>query len=303
MNPIDHEQRIPARRKRNRAVVAIIAAGCIALLAACGASSKAAVAGSGTTTPAPNANPAGVGAPGRGRGPAAYGLAAAISGHTVQVQDPATGQVAVTYTTTTAFTQSKTVPLSTIAVGDCVTAAASPPASTNGSTSSAPTSAPTSPATAFTAATITITPSTGSTCSIGGFGGFGGGSRPAGTARPSGFPSGFPTGGAGRRFGSFASGKVLSVTGSTIVIAANHGSTQPATTDTVTTTPATTVTATVAATSTALHVGQCVTATGSADSTGAVTATRIALSTPGPNGCTVGFGRRFGSTSTGGTNG
>jgi hypothetical protein len=37
-------------------------------------------------------------------------------------------------------------------------------------------------------------------------------------------------------------------------------------------------------------VGKCATAVGQADSTGAVTARSITLSTPGANGCTSGFG-------------
>jgi hypothetical protein len=38
-------------------------------------------------------------------------------------------------------------------------------------------------------------------------------------------------------------------------------------------------------------VGKCATAVGTADSTGAVTARSITLSTAGANGCTTGFGR------------
>jgi hypothetical protein len=68
-------------------------------------------------------------------------------------------------------------------------------------------------------------------------------------------------------------------------------------TDTVTLTPTTTYSQTATVPATALRVGQCVAATGPADSKGAVAATRITLSTAGPNGCSVGFGRRFGAAS------
>ncbi len=44
--------------------------------------------------------------------------------------------------------------------------------------------------------------------------------------------------------------------------------------------------------SSAIQVGLCASVTGTADTTGAVAATAIALSTPGAQGCTTGFGRR-----------
>jgi len=42
----------------------------------------------------------------------------------------------------------------------------------------------------------------------------------------------------------------------------------------------------------AIQVGLCASVTGTADTTGAVAATAIALSTAGSQGCTTGFGRR-----------
>ena len=59
---------------------------------------------------------------------------------------------------------------------------------------------------------------------------------------------------------------------------------------TVTTTASTTYRETQAASKSALKVGLCATAIGPSDSTGAVSAKSIALSTPGANGCTTGFG-------------
>jgi hypothetical protein len=55
-------------------------------------------------------------------------------------------------------------------------------------------------------------------------------------------------------------------------------------------------------------VGQCATAIGTANSAGAITAKSITISTPGPTGCSAGFGgfggRGGGSgTGTGGSNG
>ncbi|MEO9240672.1 MAG: hypothetical protein ABI418_21580, partial [Jatrophihabitantaceae bacterium] len=87
-------------------------------------------------------------------------------------------------------------------------------------------------------------------------------------------------------------GKLSQLSGSTMqVLVAARGS-RPSSTDTITLTASTSYTETVQVNSTALKVGQCVSATGSANSTGAVAATRIALSTAGPNGCSTGFGRR-----------
>jgi hypothetical protein len=64
---------------------------------------------------------------------------------------------------------------------------------------------------------------------------------------------------------------------------------------TVSTTSKTTVSRTVAATSKAVRTGLCVSARGSADSTGAVTATSVALSHPVNGACGMGFGRPGGA--------
>jgi hypothetical protein len=73
-----------------------------------------------------------------------------------------------------------------------------------------------------------------------------------------------------------------------------------ATTDVqVTVAGSTTYTKAESASASALKTGDCVTANGQTDSTGAVTATTIAISQPGPNGCTVGGGRPL----SGGANG
>jgi hypothetical protein len=138
-------------------------------------------------------------------------------------------------------------------------------------------------------------------CVAAGFGG-GLGNRPSGSGRPTGprpTGSGRPSGGFGGGgggfgggFGGATSGKLTKLSGNTMLVQVTGRADQSSTLDTISLTASTSYSETAKATSTALKVGECVTATGSADSTGAVTATRIALSTPGPNGCTVGFGRR-----------
>lgn len=262
----------------------------VAALAACSSSSKS----SSNASAASSAPSSGSGSGRTGQpAPAAFGLAAAISGNTIEVQDPSTGQVSVTYSTSTKFTQSKKETVATLAAGDCITAVGAPPAS-----GSASASAPAAQPTTFTATSITVVASTNGSCTGGGFGG---GARPSGSARPSGAPSGSGSGAARGGFGTFASGKIQSVSGATIVLQVTNRSTNAVTQDTITTTSATTVTTTAPATAAALKVGECVTATGPTNDTGAVTASRIALSTPGPNGCTAGFGRR-GASASGGSN-
>lgn len=305
--PIDRGQRLNSgdranvahslcrARRRARAISGVgvlVVAGL--LLAACGGSKSTSAAGP-SAVPSGNGRPAGSGA--GVRGPAAYGLAAAINGHTIEVQDPATGQVSVVYTSKTTFSQARTTSAASIVAGECVTASA-PTTATGAASGSSASAAPTpgGQPTAFTATSVVVTPAVNGACGGGFSGGFGG-NRPSGAARPSGAPSGNRTGAS--RFGDLASGKVLSVAGGTVTVQATNRGTGTNTTDTITTTTATKVTVTVAATAAALKVGECVTATGSANSIGVVTATRIALSTPGATGCTVGFGRGFGGGSTG----
>ncbi|MEO6700377.1 MAG: DUF5666 domain-containing protein [Jatrophihabitantaceae bacterium] len=263
-------------------------------LAGCGGSKPAA----STPSIPPIASGAAGGRGAGGPAPAAFGVAAAISGSSIEVQDPNTGQVTVNFTSKTAFSQTRTVSATALAVGECVTAISA--RTTGSSASPAPSSGP---LTSFSAATVTIAPAVNGSCAAG-FGGRGGTGRPAGSgfptgARPSG-SGGSGTGGAGTGggfgggagFGGVASGKLSQLSGSTMqVLVAARGS-RPSSTDTITLTASTSYTETVQVNSTALKVGQCVSATGSANSTGAVAATRIALSTAGPNGCSTGFGRR-----------
>ncbi|RIJ71356.1 hypothetical protein D1871_14210 [Nakamurella silvestris] len=107
--------------------------------------------------------------------------------------------------------------------------------------------------------------------------------------RPTG--AGAPGGG----FGGFSrpvSGTVSAVSGSTFTVAVDENGTK--TDSTVTVTSDTTYTATVAAKSSALEVGQCATAVGTADDSGAVAATTITLSKATDQGCSVRRGGRQG---------
>jgi hypothetical protein len=283
--------RLPYRRLLVTGAGLLLMAG----LVACGASSKASTSGTGSIVPLPS----GSRGPGGGAGPAAYGMAAAIAGNSVEVQDPATGQVTVTFTASTGFSQTKSVTIEALAVGDCVTAigqrsTSATPAPSGGPGAGRPTS--------FTAASVSIEPAVNGSCAAGGFGGgFGSGGggfsgRPSGSPRPSGsFSRGGGFGGGGGfagGFGGLANGKISHLSGDAMSVQVTGRGGQSDSTDQVSLSASTSYTETVTVNSSALKVGECVTAIGSTGSTGAVSATRITLSTPGPNGCTVGFGRR-----------
>jgi hypothetical protein len=84
----------------------------------------------------------------------------------------------------------------------------------------------------------------------------------------------------------------VSLTGNAFVVSRTDRS-GTTTTQTVTTGGSTGYLQTKPATASALVVGQCVTAIGPSNDTGAVAASSLAVRAPGPNGC-VGVGRRGG---------
>jgi hypothetical protein len=231
----------------------------------------------------------------------------------MEVQSQRSGQVTVSWTTSTAFTQMVTVPASSVAAGDCVTVSGSTSKKTK----------------VVTAKTVTVSQPTTGKCT-GGFGGPGGAS---GSATSGGFPGGgsggppsggtFPGGGkapsGGRFFGSgsgrrpaalangggFASGKVTTVTSSAMTVSgfssASLSGSRPSskgktkrpsiktTTVKVTITSSTTYRESQSAAASTLAVGDCVTAMGSSNSTGAVAASSVQISSTGAKSCTAGF--------------
>ncbi|MEN3358397.1 MAG: hypothetical protein V7637_2379 [Mycobacteriales bacterium] len=287
--------RRPGRPRTNWLAPAVLVPLAAVLLAACGGGSG----GSGNPAPAgaqqTNAGQ-GTGA-GRNGGtpPGVSGLIAEASKGTLEVQDT-NSQTTVTYTAGTKFSQTVTAKL---AVGDCVTVIGTP---VSGSTS------------AITATSVVVTTAANSDCTAPNRPG---GPRASGTpfprpdrsAMPSGAPgSGGPGGGAGRQNFATAFGKVTAVSGSTVTITGTlrtgggrFGGTptpSPSATPTrpaagpltVTLGSSATVQKTVAATSAAAVTGKCASAFGKTDSSGTVAATTITISTPGPNGCSRGFG-------------
>jgi Domain of unknown function (DUF5666) len=244
--------------------------------------------------------------------PGASGSVAAITGTSMEVQNQLSGQVTVSWTTSTTFSQMVDVSASSVAVGDCVTV--------TGSTSKK--------SKAVSANTVTVSQPTSGTCSggPGGFAGSGSGGTSAGGGFPGGssgppsggsFPGGgsgrppsggrFPGGGSGRPRGvpnfGFASGKVTAVSSGSLTISGfssaslsapkkNAKGTRPkikTSTVKVTVSSSTTYKESQGAASTALAVGDCVTAAGSSDSTGAVTASSVQITSTGRSSCTSGF--------------
>jgi hypothetical protein len=260
----------PALSTSRRTLVAGAAVLAAALtLAACGGSSSGATPPTSSTA-APSGAPAGTGF---GGGPSASGQVAAISGTTMQVQNPQAGQVAVTWTSTTTFSHPVATTLSAVKAGDCVIATAP-----SGTTS-----------TSFTATAVSVSMPVNGQCGGGpaGTGGPGNGQRPTGQ-RPTGFPSGPPGRPAGG--GAFATGTISSVSGSSLVIAARQPGTTASTNRDITAGAQTKITTQKSTTSKSLKVGLCVSAQGSADSTGTVTASSVRISNPVNGQCSLGFG-------------
>jgi|GEM_PF-3878087 len=263
-----------------------------------------------------------------GTPPAASGKIAQVTASYIEVQSTDV-QTTVNYNADTVITAQVATTSAAVITGACVslTSEAAPTVSPGtASTSAAP----------VTASTVQIIPTSNGTCSFAaasGFAGLGAGTNRAPgsggpTNRPSARPSVSRSGGPGAfgRGGAFGGtrviGTVVSVAGSTVVVdettfsrptgssasASPTPSTQPRT---VVLAATTTYTTTQKSTAAALVTGQCAIVQGPADSTGAVTATDIAVTDPVNGSCfggrtggngfgRNGFGSPTGGSSTGG---
>ncbi len=262
------------RNLRYRGRLTTVAAGLslATVLAACGGGSS--TASSSPTTAAPAASGSGA-PPSGGSFPGTVGSVASLSGSSMEVQNQQSGQVTVSWTPSTAFSQSASASAASVAVGDCVVVNGT---SSNGS---------------IAARTVSISqPSSSGTCTAtrpagGGFGRPGGGNAPSGSL-PAGRTGPPP---------SFASGKVTSVAPGTLSVygtsaaggPASSGATASASNLTVALNSSTTYSKTQPAAATNLTVGDCVTATGTTDSTGAVTASSVRITSTGGQTCGTGF--------------
>jgi hypothetical protein len=244
----------------------------------------------------------------------ASGSVAALNGSSMEVQNQSSGQTTVSWTALTQFSKTVTESVSSIGVGDCVTATGT--AAKNSKSTIAARSITVTTPNGSGSCTGTRTGANGGTPGGGfrqgtGGGGFfqrngGGGSRPS-----------VPGGGAGGNFRTalrslaIASGKVTAVHGTTLTVSGfdlspgsfpranrsnssksskNTRPTQPQTeTLKVTTSSSTPVRTTQTAAASDLAVGDCVSAFGPAASNGAVTATTVRITSTGGGSCTGGF--------------
>ena len=242
-------------------------------------------------------------------GPAATGSIASITGDTLEVQSTGS-QTTVDLTAKTRITATVSVALSDVTAGTCILATG-----TRGKSG------------ALNATTISISASVAGKC-VGGFLGAPGGRRFGGGGFPPGGRATFPTRPAGAGSGppvvrpdnfAGASGKVTSVTGSTITAqgivftafrtggpagapATGAPATGASSTTTVTAPKAQTITVKVTSatkysktekgTAGSLKVGECATAFGSTNDIGVVTATRLTVTPATASGCPAftGFG-------------
>ncbi len=314
----------PGRRapvRRTLWVAAVTAA--VAMLGACGDAGSTTGAAAGPT-PSATSTSGSQGGGGQGVGPGqggtgpgrrddglsgASGLLAALDGKTLQVQGNQT-QTAVTWSASTAFTQTKRTTAAAVKVGSCVVIRAGAPPVAQGTPSAG------QPGTGQPAVSVTVSAAVGGQCTaVGGRGGFGAGgfgrgggfrggprqgTAPSGTPtdRPTGMPTRRPYGRVFGAGGGGAFGRVTAVTGRSITVASTrpsaNGGTATTTAVTVPTTAATTYTTTARATSSALKVGTCVTAFGRADDTGSIAARSISVRPAESGTCTGGFGRPAG---------
>jgi hypothetical protein len=267
-----------------------------AAAAACGGGSPSAQATTATTQAASRSSSGGSGGP--TAPPAVSGQVAAVNGSSLEVQDPTTGQTTVNLGPTTVITQTVTVTASALAVGECVTA-------TGTKTSVGP----------VAATSVTINALASGSCTGSPFFALGGGAGFGGRRGGSGGNTTGTTLSAAQRAQRQAQranlgvsdGKITAINGSTVDVAvppppSTTGTTragQPARLRIVpaasfTYSPSTRFLETRAAAASAVVVGDCVTAFGPADTTGAVTAQRLTIRPAGPNGCSTGFGGGFG---------
>lgn len=229
------------------------------VLIAFAAGLSVAACGSGANAAKSSASPS----PGRGGAQARNGAAGQlvqINGQTLILTGPS-GDITVTFTTSTAFSRTSTAVLADVVPGACIIA--------TGQKDSSGT---------LTASTVRLSPKTASGCGAGQFG-----PNPAGASpRPS--PSDQPA----QPAMAFVGGEVQSATGTSItVVTATSGS------QTITVPTTANVTKTSSASSADLRTGECLRANGQRNSAGDIQATSITISPAGPSGtCATGFGGR-----------
>ena len=243
---------VPALPAAAAAVLAAVA------VAACGAST------SGSSPAASPSSSAGV-----RRANAAAGTLVQVSDTTL-VLSTSTGDVTISYSSTTPITLTATGSYADIQVGSCINATGTKDATG-----------------AVTASSVTITSPVNGSCSLGSFvggsrGAFPGG-RPGASFRPRATPSGLPANVASVR------GTVAAVNVTQVTVQKSGGTSQ---TITVPTTIKVSTTSTGSASD--LTQGACVAAVGPKAASGTVTARTLVIAPAGPSGCFTGGPAIFG---------
>ena len=250
-----------------RTLAAFLGTGVLVLgLTGCGAGAEPSSATSSSKASSGNQTQGTDGQPGGGRGfPGASGEIAAVDGSTAQVQSRMSGQVAVSWTSSTTFTKQVSAKLADVQVGDCVMVGSGETESNDDRS-------------AVTATTVRINEKTDGSCAPAG---------PAGGPSRTELPEGAtPPDGEGqpriRRVGG-AFGEVTAVSASGFTVESAMPGSDDATKVKVTVTGTTTYTQQAKGSSADVKVGGCMTATGKTDDTGAMSATSVQLS-PAENG-------------------
>ncbi len=285
------------RRNRVRRLCARRA--CTALTGLMAATMVVSAAGAATAPPAP-------------RG-IASGTVASVTGSSMEVQNPSSGQTTVSWTATTAFSKTVTKTLGALSAGTCISVTGTPAKKSKTTIAASSITINAASATGTCTSASRPGPAFGSGSTRrggpggGGFGGFGAGGGPART-----FRSGLG-GSAARRFpsgGTFsiASGKITAVSGSTISMSGiqltpgilSQGSTKSTKSKKpvqpkserlkITTSKSTSITQILVAVPSDVVVGACVSAFGSTATNGAVTSTSVHITSTGASSCTTGFG-------------
>jgi hypothetical protein len=240
--------------KRTLTIIALLAAAAVTL----GACSLGPLGGS--AAPAPSNPP---------RLPARNGASGELvkmDGTTLVISSQ-NGDMTVLYNSSTTFQRTSIGTFADIAAGKCLVATGQKDSSGS-----------------ITAASVRLTDKVSDTCTLGAGPGFGLNGGPGGgiSATPRPAPP------AGRPNFSVVAGEVTAVAGTSVTVKESTGASQ---TVTVPTTVRVSKSSPAAASDLTLH--QCLTAAGSRDSSGKVTARSISIVPPGPSGCAT-LGRGFG---------
>lgn len=236
----------------NRSIPAVAAAAFI--LAACGSTAGA----TSSTSPSPGG--------GNALRNGASGQLVQINAQTLILTGP-NGDITVAYTTATTFTKTSLGGLADITRGTCILATGQKDT-----------------AGAVTATNVSISPKRATGCAARNFAPSpapGASPRPSPSPRPS-----FTPRPGGLANAAFVSGEVTAVSGTSVTVL-----TQPGTSQKITVSATATVTKTATVSVSDLQTGQCLRAVGARDATGNVQATAITITPAGPSGtCTTGLG-------------